>query len=110
MQVKELARASGRAAAFLKAAAHPARLRMICALLDGERVAGELAGAAGLRAPALSQQAAVLEAEGIIRRERRARSVYYSLAAPHAQQLARLLHEAFCTPPRKPGRRKAARA
>ena len=109
MQIGELAKASGRAAAFLKAAAHPARLRMICALLDGERAAGELAGAAGLRAPALSQQAAVLEAEGIIRRERRAQSVYYSLAAPHAKELARLLHDAFCTPRRKPARRKAAR-
>ena len=51
---------------------------------------------------------ALLEAEGIIRRERRAQSVYYSLAAPHAQQLARLLHDAFCAPPRKAGGRKAA--
>jgi DNA-binding transcriptional ArsR family regulator len=110
MKMNQLAKASGRAAAFLRAMAHPARLRVVCALLEGECAAGQLAASAQLRAAALSQQAAVLEREGLIRRERRAQSVYYSLAAPHVRELARLLHDTFCTPPRRPAGRRRQKA
>jgi ArsR family transcriptional regulator, virulence genes transcriptional regulator len=92
----QLAAASDEAAGFLRALAHPARLRMVCALLEGEKTAGELAASAGLRAPALSQQAAVLEGEGLIRRRRDAQSVRYSLASPGARAQAKLLHRLFC--------------
>ena len=64
----ELSKAAENAADFLRTLAHPARLRVVCALLGGELTAGELADLAGLRAPALSQQASVLEAGGLIRR------------------------------------------
>ena len=96
MKVKDLMKASDRAAAFLRALAHPARLRVVCSLLEGECVAGELADRARVRAPALSQQAAILEAEGLISRRRSAQLVYYRLKSPHARTLARLLHDAFC--------------
>jgi len=101
MKVKDLLVASDRAAAFLRALAHPARLRVVCSLLDGECVAGELAGKARVRAPALSQQAAILEAEGLISRRRSAQLVYYRLKSPHARSLARLLYGAFCAPARR---------
>jgi ArsR family transcriptional regulator, virulence genes transcriptional regulator len=94
----ELSKAAENAADFLRTLAHPARLRMVCALLGGELTAGELADRAGLRAPALSQQASVLEAGGLIRRQRDARSVRYSLASPAARAQARLLHRLFCSP------------
>jgi ArsR family transcriptional regulator, virulence genes transcriptional regulator len=99
----ELATAADEAANFLRALAHPARLRIVCALLEGEKTASELAANAGLRAPALSQQAAVLESEGLIRRRRDAQSVRYSLASPGARAQAKLLHRLFC-----PGTRRAA--
>lgn len=98
MKVQDLMAASDRAAAFLRALAHPARLRVVCTLLQGECAAGELATRANLRAPALSQQAAVLEAEGLISRRRSAQQVYYRIKSPHARALARLLHGAFCRP------------
>ena len=94
--MEDLAEAAEQAAGFLRALAHPARLRIVCALLDGEKTAGELAECAGLRAPALSQQGAVLESEGLIRRRRDAQSVHYSLASPGARAQARLLHRLFC--------------
>lgn len=93
----ELARAAEDAADFLRTLAHPARLRMVCALLDGELTAGDLATRAGLRAPALSQQATVLESGGLIRRRRDARLVRYSLASPAVRAQARLLHRLFCS-------------
>ncbi len=92
----ELATAADQAAGFLRALAHPARLRMVCALVEGEKTAGELAAGAGLSAPALSQQAAVLEGEGLLRRRRESQSVYYSLASPAVRAQARLLHRLFC--------------
>jgi DNA-binding transcriptional ArsR family regulator len=99
MQVTRLEAAAERAAQFLRALAHPARLRVVCALIEGERTAGELAARAGLSAPALSQQAAVLEASGVVTRRRESRSVVYRLAAPGAESLASLLHELFCETP-----------
>ena len=92
---------AGRAAEFLRAVAHPGRLRIICALMDGERSASQLAQHAQLSAPALSQQAAVMEAAGLIARRRHARSIFYRLAAPEAMALAELLYRLFCTPVRR---------
>ena len=71
---------------------------MVCALLGGELTAGELAQRAGLRAPAVSQQATVLEAGDLIRRRRDARTVYYCLSSPAVRAQARLLHRLFCKP------------
>ena len=94
----ELSTAAEHAADFLRTLAHPARLRMVCALLGGEMTAGELALRAGLRAPAVSQQATVLEAGQIIHRRRDSRAVYYSLTSPAVRAQARLLHRLFCKP------------
>jgi ArsR family transcriptional regulator len=84
------------AAAFLRTVAHAGRLRIVCALIEGERSASELALDVRLTAPALSQQAAILEANGVISRRRDGRSVRYRLAAPEAKALAKLLYRLFC--------------
>ena len=96
--IADLDRSAERAADFLRAAAHPGRLRIICQLLGGEQTAGQLVRGTGMRGPALSQQAAILEAGGIIDRRRDAQSVYYRLAGPEAAALAKLLHKLFCRP------------
>ena len=98
LAMAELDRSAERAADFLKAVAHPGRLRIVCQLMDGEQTAGQLAQATGLRAPAVSQLAAILEAAGIIERRRDAQSVVYRLAGPEAAALAKLLHKLFCRP------------
>jgi len=102
--------AADEAAAFLRAMGHPARLRIVCALVNHERAASPLAAVAGIRAPALSQHAAILEADGLISRRRDGRTILYRLAAPRAKKLATLLQQIFCTPRRRaPGRRAATR-
>lgn len=93
------------AADFLRTVAHAGRLRIVCALIEGEQTASELARDARLPAPALSQQAAILEAKGVISRRREGRSVRYRLAAPEAKALAKLLYRLFCKPPAAPARR-----
>ena len=91
-----------RAADFLRTVAHPGRLRIVCALMDGELSASQLARQARLPAPALSQQAAILDAEGLIGRRREGRSMLYRLRAPEVKSLAKLLYRLFCKPPSPP--------
>ncbi len=101
-----------RAAEFLKTVAHPGRLRIICALIEHELSASELARQSHLAPPALSQQAAILEARELIGRRREGRSILYRLLAPEAKPLAVLMYRLFCKPAapharrRTPNRRK----
>jgi ArsR family transcriptional regulator len=94
-----------RAATFLRTVAHAGRLRIVCALMERELSASELARQARLPAPALSQQAAILESKGLIGRRRQGRSVLYRLVAPEAKALANLLYRLFCKPRPAPARR-----
>ena len=94
-----------RAAEFLRTVAHAGRLRIVCALMEGEHSASDLARHARLPAPALSQQALVLEGKGIIGRRRQGRSILYRLLAPEAKALAQFLYRMFCKPPAKPKRK-----
>jgi DNA-binding transcriptional ArsR family regulator len=88
MQIDALNESAERAAEFLRSVAHPGRLRIVCALTDAELSATQLARHARLPAPALSQQAAILEAEGLIRRQTQ-RAVRVLSAAVPAGQAAR---------------------
>lgn len=106
MEPEALKQSADRAAEFLRAVAHPGRLRIICALIEGERSASELARQAQLSATGLSQHAAVLESEGLIARRRDARSILYRLVAPEAKALAKLLYQLFCKAPRAPVERR----
>ena len=100
MQIDALNESAERAAEFLRSVAHPGRLRIVCALMDAELSATQLP------APALSQQAAILEAEGLIGRRRDGRSVFYRLESPQVKPLAKLLYRLFCKPAQAtPGRR-----
>lgn len=98
-----------RAADFLRTVAHAGRLRIVCALMEGELTASELARQGHLPAPALSQQAAILEGKGLIGRRREGRSVLYRLLAPEAKALANLLYRLFCKPQPAPARRQLTR-
>jgi ArsR family transcriptional regulator len=95
-----------RAAEFLKTVAHPGRLRIICALIERELSASELARQSHLAPPALSQQAGILEAHELIGRRREGRSILYRLIAPEAKALAVLMYRLFCKPAAPPVRRR----
>jgi ArsR family transcriptional regulator len=77
--------------------------------MDAELSATQLARHARLAAPALSQQAAILEAEGLIARRRDGRSVFYRLLAPEVKPLAKLLYRLFCRPATVVTRRRAGK-
>lgn len=68
------------AAEFLRALAHPMRLRILCRLIEGEAAVAGFESELGLRQPNLSQQLAALREAGLVATRREAKSVVYRLA------------------------------
>ena len=78
-----------RAAGFFRAAGDIARLKLLTRLADGEWCVTELAQAAHVTLPTVSQQLRLLRAEGLVTRRRVAKHVYYALADAHIRDLLR---------------------
>ena len=76
-----------RAASFFRAAGDVARLKVLTRLADGEWCVTELAQAAHVTLPAVSQQLRILRAEGLVKRRRAGKHVYYALADAHIRDL-----------------------
>jgi DNA-binding transcriptional ArsR family regulator len=67
-------------AEFFKAMAHPARIRMLELLCDGELSVGELTDALGLEGSHVSQQLGVLRRANLVASRKEGTTVIYSLA------------------------------
>jgi ArsR family transcriptional regulator len=78
-----------RAAGFFRAAADVSRLKLLTRLEAGELCVTELAQAAGVALPTVSQQLRLLRAEGLVTRRRVAKHVFYALADAHIIALIR---------------------
>ena len=100
---EEMSRHADEAAALLKALAHPARLLVLCQLVEGESSVGELQPITGLSMSALSQHLAVLREMALVDTRREAQTIFYSLAEGPAASVLDALHAAYC------GGRKAGR-
>jgi ArsR family transcriptional regulator len=81
--------AFARAASFFRAAGDVARLKLLTRLAEGEWCVTELAQAAHVSLPTVSQQLRLLRAEGFVTRRRVAKHVYYALADGHIRDLLR---------------------
>ena len=84
------------AAAFLKALAHPARLKILCWLADGERSVGELERLLAERQAAVSQQLSRLREDNLVTTRREGKQIFYSLAGSDAEEIIRILYDRFC--------------
>lgn len=74
-------------AEFFKALGHPARIRVLQLLREGERSVGDLIPEVGLEASHLSQQLGVLRRMGVLRMRREGSTVFYSVVDPRIFQL-----------------------
>lgn len=86
------------AAELLKALAHPARLLVMCRLVDGEASVGELQQQVGLSMSALSQHLAVLRELALVSTRRQSQTIFYSLADGPALGVMQALYDAYCAP------------
>lgn len=69
-------------AELFKTLGHPARIRVLQLLRDGDRTVGELVAGVGLEPSHLSQQLAVLRRAGIVEARRHGSNVSYSVRDP----------------------------
>jgi len=72
---------------LFKALAHPARIRVLELLAEGERTVSELALGTGLELSHLSQQVTVLRRAGIVESRRVGNNVICSLTDPQTAEL-----------------------
>ncbi|MHC5653313.1 ArsR/SmtB family transcription factor [Stappia sp.] len=84
------------AAGFLKMLASGPRLMLLCHMAGGETSVGQLAELTGMRMPTVSQQLALLRAQGLVRTRRDGTTIYYTLESEMAQDVLSLLQKHFC--------------
>ncbi|HDS1084317.1 MULTISPECIES: metalloregulator ArsR/SmtB family transcription factor [Stenotrophomonas] len=91
-----MAEHAAQAAALLKSLAHPARLRVLCRLVEGEAPVAKLQELTALSASALSQHLAVLRAMEIVATRREAQAIHYRVIEGPALGVLQALHAAYC--------------
>jgi DNA-binding transcriptional ArsR family regulator len=69
-------------ATLLRALAHPARLRMVEALADGEKCVCDLHKVVGSSLPTVSRHLAQMKAAGVVADRKQGQWVYYRLLVP----------------------------
>jgi ArsR family transcriptional regulator len=72
---------------LFKALAHPARIRALEVLSEGERTVGDLQPLVGIESSHLSQQLGVLRRAGLVSTRKEGSSVHYTLADPLVAEL-----------------------
>lgn len=92
----EIAAAADDAASVMRALSNPARLRLLCALVGGEKSVGELEKVLGASQSYVSGQLARLRAEGLVACDRDGRIIRYRLSDPRVTPVLERLYEVFC--------------
>jgi DNA-binding transcriptional ArsR family regulator len=92
----EMAKHAEQAATLLRALAHPARLLVLCRLVEGEASVSELMPLVGLSMSALSQHLAILRELTLVNTRREAQTIYYSLVEGPATAVLDALNAAYC--------------
>jgi DNA-binding transcriptional ArsR family regulator len=78
-------------AAYFQALSEPTRLQILNFLRSGERSVGELAQLCGYSAANVSRHLSLLTQHGLVRRESRGNSAFYSIADPSVYALCDLV-------------------
>lgn len=102
-ETAELVENAGEAAEFLKKLAHPSRLMIVCALVDGERSVRDLEDTLDIRQPGLSQQIAELREAGFIHGRKESKNMFYRLADGRISAFISIMHRMFCEMPAHSG-------
>ena len=96
LSTAEMASRAGEVATLLKTLSHPARLMIVCTLVEGSYSVGELEEKLDLHQPHLSQHLTVLRGSGIVETRRDGKQIFYSLTEEKAAQLVAALYDIFC--------------
>lgn len=94
----QMAAAADEAAAALRALSNPARLLILCKLVEGPASVGTLETTLGLSQAYVSQQLARLRADRVVSANREGRNMVYCLTDPRITPVLHALHAAYCSP------------
>lgn len=92
----EMAGRAGEVANLLKTLSHPARLMIVCTLIEGEHSVGEIEENLDLHQPHLSQHLTVLRGSGIVETRREGKQIFYRLTEEKVARLVAALYDIFC--------------
>lgn len=84
------------AARSLKAMSHPIRLKLLCALGEGELSVQDLVDKVGTSQSNVSQHLGILREKDILATRKRANRVYYRVNDKRTLQLIGMMREVFC--------------
>jgi ArsR family transcriptional regulator len=87
-------------AGFFRVLGHPARVRILELLRDGERSVGDLQAALSLDSSGTSQHLAALKRHGLLESRRERTSVYYRVRDPRMFQLLEVARQILTSSPR----------
>lgn len=96
MDVKRFELAATQVSDLIRALAHPARLRIVCALVGSEMCVTGLAEIAGVSATAASRHLMLLRKDRIVKARRVRQTMYYSLGDARIGKFVATLAETFC--------------
>jgi ArsR family transcriptional regulator len=82
---------------FFKTLGHPARVRILELLAEGDRSVGELQPEVGLESSNLSQQLGVLRRAGVVTTRKDGNTVIYSIASPDIAELLTVARKVLTT-------------
>ncbi len=96
IDTQRLRQAAGRAVAALKLLGNEDRLLLLCQMSQSECCVGDLETLLGIRQPTLSQQLAVLRAEGVVQTRRDGKKIFYRIADPAILEVLVVLYRLYC--------------
>ncbi len=92
----EMSLRAGEVANLLKTLSHPARLMIVCTLVESEYSVGELEEKVDVHQPHLSQHLTVLRGSGVVKTRREGKQIFYRLTEEKAALLVGALYDIFC--------------
>lgn len=96
MDMQELEPHIAEAAKLMEMLSQPVRLRILCALSVQPWSVVKLAEAVNLSQPAMSHHLRKLREAGLVKTERDAQTIYYSLQGQEVAEVLTVLHDLYC--------------
>jgi len=96
MNIDELEPHIAEAARLMEMLSQPVRLRILCALSEKQWSVVKLAEAVNLSQPAMSHHLRKLREAGLVKTERDAQTIYYSLNGREVTEVLAVLHDLYC--------------
>lgn len=81
---------------MLRSFAHEGRFAILWHLTKGEKSVSELCNLSDCRQSAISQQIGRLRLEGIVKRRRDGKAIYYHIADQRHAEIIKVVHRLFC--------------